>query len=58
MAGFAILFMVYVAVGATLYAQPQPGAAELADFTLRRQGEIFRKSLPAVLLWPLVLLWF
>jgi hypothetical protein len=55
MASVAILLMMYVAVGAALFAQPQPGAAEPGDFTPRRQGEIFRESLPAVLLWPLFL---
>jgi hypothetical protein len=55
MANVAILLMMYVAVGAALFAQPRPGAAEPADFMPRRQGEIFRESLPAVLLWPLFL---
>lgn len=55
MANIAILLMMYVAVGAALFAQPGPGAAEPADFMPRRQGEIFRESLPAVLLWPLFL---
>jgi hypothetical protein len=55
MASLVILFMMYVAVGAALFAQPQPGTAELEDFTLQRQSEIFRDSLPAVLLWPLFL---
>lgn len=55
MASVAILMLMYVAIGAALFAQPRPGAAELADFTLQRQGEIFRESLPAVLLWPLFL---
>jgi hypothetical protein len=55
MASLLILLMMYLAVGAALFAQPQPGTAEPADFTPRRQGEIFRESLPAVLLWPLFL---
>lgn len=52
----AILVMMYLAVGAALFAQPRPGTAEPADFTLARQGEIFRETLPAVLAWPLLLL--
>ncbi len=56
MASVAVLLMMYVAVGAGLFAQPRPGTAELCDFTPQRQGEIFRTTLPAVLLWP-VFLW-
>jgi hypothetical protein len=55
MANVAILLMMYVAVGAALFAQPRPGTAEPGDFTPLRQGEIFRATLPAVLLWPLFL---
>lgn len=51
-----ILAMMYLAVGAALFAQPRPGSAELEDFTWERQGEIFRETLPAVLAWPLMLL--
>ncbi len=47
--------MMYLAVGAALFAQPHPGSAEPADFTWRRQGKIFRETLPAVLAWPLSL---
>ena len=43
----------YLAVGAALFAQPEPGSAEPADFTWRRQGAIFYETLPAVLAWPL-----
>lgn len=50
-----ILAMMYLAIGAALFAQPQPGSAEPDDFNWRRQGEIFRNTLPAVLAWPLVL---
>jgi hypothetical protein len=56
MASFLILALMYLAVGAALFAQPRPGTAEPHDFTLQRQGEIFRETLPAVLLWP-VMLW-
>jgi hypothetical protein len=52
LAGMAILFMIYLAVGAVLFAQPGPGLVEPADFTWRRQGEIFRTTLSSVLLWP------
>ena len=55
MASFTILGLMYFAVGAALFAQPRPGTAEPDDFTWRRQGAIFRETLPAVLLWPLVL---
>src|SRR5713101_9490728 len=55
MMSLAILVMMYLAVGAALFAQPHPGSAEPADFTWRRQGKIFRETLPAVLAWPLSL---
>ena len=51
-----ILAMMYVAVGAALFAQPLPGTARLEDFTWRRQGRIFFETLPAVLAWPVMLL--
>jgi ribose/xylose/arabinose/galactoside ABC-type transport system permease subunit len=53
MMNLTILVMMYLAVGAALFAQPRPGSAEPADFTWRRQGAIFRDTLPAVLAWPL-----
>jgi hypothetical protein len=52
MTGMAIFLMMYLAVGAALFAQPRPGTAKPADFTWRRQGEIFRETLASVLLWP------
>ena len=52
MAGMAVLLMVYLAVGAVLFAQPGPGIAEPADFGWQRQGQIFRATLASVLLWP------
>jgi ribose/xylose/arabinose/galactoside ABC-type transport system permease subunit len=55
MATVVTLSLMYLAVGAAFFAQPQPGTATLADFTLRRQGEIFRDTLPTVLLWPIAL---
>ena len=51
----AFLTLMYLAVGAGLFAQPDPGTAEPCDFAWRRQGEIFWRTLPAVLTWPLVL---
>jgi hypothetical protein len=51
----AILALMYVAVGAGLFAQPRPGAATPEDFTWRTQLAIFRRTLPAVLLWPVAL---
>lgn len=56
MQNLAILALMYLAVGAALFAQPDPGAAEASDFTPLRQAQIFRATLPAVLLWPIVLL--
>ena len=53
MVSLAILVLMYLAVGAALFAQPEPGSAEPADFTWRRQGAIFYETLPAVLAWPL-----
>src|SRR5579883_1210851 len=55
MTNLAILILMYLAVGAALFAQPRPGTAATADFTWRRQGEIFFETLPAVLAWPLLL---
>ena len=52
----AILGLMYVAVGAAFFAAPAPGTAEPADFSWRRQAEIFWGTLPAVLGWPIVLL--
>lgn len=50
-----ILAMMYLAIGAALFAQPSPGTAEPGDFTPLRQGEIFIETLPAVLAWPVAL---
>jgi hypothetical protein len=55
MSAAVILFMMYLAVGAAFFAQPAPGTALPADFTWRRQREIFLATLPEVLLWPIVL---
>ena len=52
----AILALMYLAVGAGLFAQPRPGTAEPHDFTAAAQADIFRRTLPAVLLWPIALL--
>ena len=51
----AILALMYLAVGAALFAQPRPGAATPDDFTWRTQLAIFRSTLPAVLFWPVTL---
>lgn len=51
----AILSLMYLAVGAGLFALPRPGTAQPDDFTWRRQGEIFIETLPLVLFWPIVL---
>ena len=56
MATAAIVIMTYLGVGAACFAQPRPRPAEPADFTWRRQGEIFKETLPAVLAWPLLFL--
>jgi hypothetical protein len=50
-----IFAMMYVAVGAGLFAQPAPGTAEPEDCSTRRQVTIFRETLPDVLAWPVVL---
>ena len=55
MATMALLAMMYLAVGAALFAQPHPGTAEPHDFTWQRQREIFRQTLPTVLAWPMAL---
>ncbi len=52
----AILVLMYLALGAGLFAQPDPGTAAACDFTPLGQARIFRATLPAVLLWPIVLL--
>ena len=55
MMSLTILAMMYLAVGAALFAQPRPGTAEPGDFTWQRQGEIFKETLPRVLAWPIIL---
>jgi hypothetical protein len=50
-----ILGMMYLAVGAALFARPDPDRAEPADFGWHRQSEIFRATLPAVVAWPIAL---
>lgn len=52
----ALLGLLYIAVGAALFAQPEPGMAEPHDFTPWGQAEIFYRTLPTVLAWPLILL--
>jgi hypothetical protein len=52
----AILALMYLAIGAGLFAQPEPGTAVPHDFTPLGQAAIFRRSLPQVLGWPLALL--
>lgn len=55
MSQLVIISLMYVAVGAGLFAQPSPGTAEPHDFSWRRQGQIFMETLPVVLCWPVVL---
>ncbi|HUK60897.1 MAG TPA: hypothetical protein VLV50_16835 [Stellaceae bacterium] len=52
----ASLALMYLAVGIGLFAQPEPGTARFEDFTPFGQARIFRTTLPAVTLWPIVLL--
>ncbi|MGH7031781.1 MAG: hypothetical protein ACREE9_13250 [Stellaceae bacterium] len=54
MATLVTIAMIYVAVGAVLFAHPRSPAG-LHDFDWRAQVEVFYDSLPAVLTWPLVL---
>lgn len=49
------LAMIYLAIGAGLFAQPQPGTARPHDFTWRSQRAIFLATLPRVLAWPVAL---
>jgi len=56
MENVASLALMYLAVGVGLFAQPDPGTAEAEDFTPLGQARIFRATLSAVLLWPIVLL--
>lgn len=57
MATIATLTMIYVAIGAVLFAHPRSPAVP-DDFDWRAQVGVFRSSLPAVLGWPFALwLW-
>jgi hypothetical protein len=56
MEGLVILVLMYVAVGAGLFAQPDPGTAVPHDFTPIRQARIFYATLGEVVAWPVVLL--
>jgi hypothetical protein len=56
MEGLVILVLMYVAVGAGLFAQPDPGTAVPHDFTPLRQAQIFCATFADVLTWPAVLL--
>lgn len=49
-----ILLMVYLAIGAVLFAHPR-GPATPMDFDWKQQIAVFRDSLPEVLGWPLAL---
>jgi hypothetical protein len=51
----ALLGLMYLAVGAGLFAQPDLGSADPSDFTPLAQARIFVRTLPAVLGWPFVL---
>ena len=46
--------LVYFAIGAAFFAHP-PGAALPDDFHWRSQIDVFRATLPEVLLWPVTL---
>ncbi len=57
MATIITLMMVYLAIGAVLFAHPRSPAVP-NDFDWRAQVGVFRDSLPEVLAWPLALwLW-
>ena len=43
--------LVYLAIGAVIFAHPK-GGAEAADFTPRGQWAVFLATLPEVLTWP------
>ena len=49
------LAMMYLGIGAGLFAQPRPGTAKPRDFTWAAQRAIFLATLPAVLTWPIAL---
>ncbi len=48
------LAMIYLAVGAVLFAHPR-SPARPGDFDWRAQVGVFRDTLPTVLAWPLAL---
>jgi hypothetical protein len=48
------LLMLYLAIGAVLFAHPRDPATP-PDFDWKSQIAVFRDSLPAVLSWPLTL---
>lgn len=54
MATLITIAMIYVAIGAVLFAHPRSPVG-LRDFDWRAQIAVFCDSLPAVLSWPLVL---
>ncbi len=54
MVTLVIVAMIYVAIGAVLFAHPRSPAG-LHDFDWHAQIRVFHDSLPAVLAWPLVL---
>ncbi|HEY3908692.1 MAG TPA: hypothetical protein VGM07_02245 [Stellaceae bacterium] len=54
MVTLVIVAMIYVAIGAVLFAHPRSPAGP-HDFDWRAQVGVFCDSLPAVLTWPLVL---
>jgi hypothetical protein len=49
-----ILALIYLAIGAVLFAHP-PAPAIPNDFHWRGQIGVFRESLPLVMSWPLAL---
>ena len=53
----AIIALIYIAIGAAIFAHP-PKPATPNDFHWRRQIDVFRDNFRDVMIWPLaVCLW-
>jgi hypothetical protein len=50
----AIIALIYVAIGAAIFAHP-PVPTTFHDFHWRRQFDVFRANLVDVLVWPVAL---
>jgi hypothetical protein len=50
----AIIALIYVAIGAAIFAHP-PAPTTFHDFHWRRQIDVFRVNLVNVLVWPVAL---